>query len=226
MKIFQNIDQAHFESLILNFESKKRNVIRSMKSSHARMAAATSALLIRYVIDVKLGLDREGIAFVENEFGKPRLMGEKDFHFNLSKSIDWVVCVIDCEPVGIDIEKIDYKHPKIILEALSKSEIEVYEKLDPGNKVSFFYKIWTRKESYLKALGVGLNVALNTLTAHVENENGIFSPNVENKIDDKYFLKQYSIDSDYAMSVCAMNKNFNENVIFVDNNDLIKNIAI
>ncbi len=222
VKILKDIDQAHLEDLLSQLDREKQQIIFSMKNLHARSAALTSALLIRHVIKIKLGLSGKEIVFAKNKYGKPYLALREDFHFNLSRSGDWAVCVIDESPVGIDIEKIDYEHPKIILEVLSSSELAIYKNLNPGDKISFFYNIWTRKESYVKALGIGLNVPLDALTVYLENEKDIFSPIIENITNNKYFFKQYFINSYYSMTVCAMNKSFSGSITLINNGDLLE----
>lgn len=224
VKILKDIDQSCFENLLSQLDGERQQIIFSMKDLHARLAMLTSDLLIRHVIKNKLGLNNEEIRFVRNEYGKPRLIGRRDFYFNLSHSGDWAVCVVDTKSVGIDIEKIDYKNPKIVPEILSPVESDIYKKLGTKEGVTFFYDIWTRKESYIKALGIGLNTPLDDLTVcpKFKSEDDIFSLTIENVINSEYFFKQYFVDSDYFMTVCAMDKNFAKKVEFIDNGLFLK----
>ncbi len=84
------------------------------------------------------------------KLGKPYLEGFPDFQFNISHSGDLcAVAFADC-PVGVDIETHREVNLKIAERYFSKREKDYV-----NNNISFFY-VWTRKEAYLKMLGIGL----------------------------------------------------------------------
>ncbi len=93
------------------------------------------------------------IIFSKTASGKPILKNFPDIHFNLSHSEDVGLCAISNNPVGIDVEclekDIDYLS---IAKRFFGSTEEINNKLD-------FFKVWTRKECYLKSEGKG--IALN-----------------------------------------------------------------
>ena len=222
VKIPEYLDEACFKRLLLQLDSEKQQAIRSMKNQYVAKEALMSALLIRHIVNIELGFCNSEIVFGKNQYGKPHLIGKNDFHFNLSCSGDWAVCAIDSEAVGIDIEKIDYQQPKIVLEVLSSAELTAYNNLNLKDKTSFFYNIWTRKESYVKAIGTGLNIPLNAVTVLAKNKNDIFSPVIKAIPTNKYFFKQYFMDNDYSLTVCAMGKNFADKIVFIDKDNLLE----
>ena len=73
VKILDNIDRKLFNSLVLQFDSKKQKIIRSMKNSHVAAETLTSALLIQHIIKTKLGLNKNKIVFGKNKYGKPNI---------------------------------------------------------------------------------------------------------------------------------------------------------
>lgn len=85
-----------------------------------------------------------------NSSGKPFAPGFPEF--NISHSGDVCVLVTGDRPVGIDIEKSDSKNLSIAERLFSDKEYE-WMSSDP---VVRFHRIWTLKESLLKAAGVGL----------------------------------------------------------------------
>lgn len=95
-----------------------------------------------------------------DEKGKPHLKnsnGHEPLFISLSHSGDYVVCMLDTVPCGVDIELCKEKHYKKILNRIcSENEIKLVKSL------SDFYNIWTLKESVLKATGKGLSLDMKS----------------------------------------------------------------
>jgi len=118
-------------------------------------------------------------------FQKPYF--DKPIHFNISHSGEYIICAISkTNKVGIDIEEIK-DIPLIDFDnEFSKKELE--EIYNAKNPLQLFYTYWTQKEAFLKAIGSGLNVPLNTVAIH---DNKI----IWNK--DVWFIKEIKIDTNY-----------------------------
>lgn len=87
--------------------------------------------------------------------GKPYLENDLDFHFNISHSKGAIICGVSKEPIGVDMELIKPYKPKITHRFFTKAEQEYI--LSDNNLVDLrFAEIWTKKEAYVKLLGVGL----------------------------------------------------------------------
>lgn len=103
-------------------------------------------------------------AFIElGEQGKPFVAGGP--HFNLSHSADRAVLAVcaDAE-VGVDIEAV---RPVERLEALAErimSPAELAEFNAAPDRPAFFFEVWTRKESVVKARGDGIISNLRALS--------------------------------------------------------------
>ncbi len=87
---------------------------------------------------------------VRGEHGKP-VLKSGEAHFNLSHAKDMVVCAVSAFPVGVDVEPVLPRgFGRIANRAFFEEERARAQTLDG------FYEIWTKKESALKYLGVGL----------------------------------------------------------------------
>lgn len=108
--------------------------------------------------DIALPLDIDETDKGKTFFGKSSPLYGKVF-FNLSHSHEWAAALVSNEPVGVDIEHIkakDAPHPEKILHP---EEFAKYKAIcGPEAQKSFFYECWVRKESYLKALGIGITL--------------------------------------------------------------------
>ena len=111
----------------------------------------TTKELLDYVLK-KYKIEDE---IIYNEYGKPYLK-KKELYLNLSNSYDYSVCVISDKEIGVDIEKIQIK-PRLIDKICTEEE---KEKIKTSKD---FTKIWVKKESYVKYLGIGIGYGLKNV---------------------------------------------------------------
>lgn len=103
----------------------------------------------------------------KEEQGKPWLKNYPQIHFNISHGKDMVVCGVDRNPLGVDVEAIRPVKPNIFRRVLTKKEQEWLKKCEEiyGENGWYrdFFRLWTLKESYAKAVGKGLAVDFTKL---------------------------------------------------------------
>lgn len=114
----------------------------------------------------------EKLAIKQTAHGKPYLCGFPLLAFNLSHSGKRFIIAagFDCQ-LGIDIEDC---RPRSNLAALSRrcfaqEEIIYWSKLNEQAQTVEFYRFWTRKEAFVKAVGRGLALGLNQCVVNPEN---------------------------------------------------------
>ena len=127
--------------------------------------------------------------------GKPYLKNYADIHFNISHSKDYAVCAVSDKEIGIDIQYMRKVNYALADKCFCDEEKRFFENAE--NKNEAFYKIWTRKESFLKACGMGITIPLNA-----------FSVLDEIKYNGKYYKFRDGImpDENYSISVCTENE--------------------
>ncbi|MFC5704207.1 4'-phosphopantetheinyl transferase family protein [Cohnella faecalis] len=173
-------------------------------------------LLVRRLASDKLKYPPEALRFGTNSYGKPYVSYPEKasaFHYNLSHSGEWVVCAIDDEPVGVDIEKIDSADIAIADRFFSPEEVGCLRmERDELSRQLLFYGIWTAKESYVKAIGSGLSKPLDSFSV-------VFSERLGGTgiIDgEQWHLRQYPLDPGYVLTSCAKSRMSAEAVDIVD----------
>jgi 4'-phosphopantetheinyl transferase len=122
-------------------------------------------LLGRYLQQAPAGLE-----FSYGEHGKPALSGgnaSSGLCFNLSHSSGLVVYAIARERnLGIDVERVraESAGEDIAQRYFSAREVNDLRMLPPEARVEGFFHCWTRKEAYLKATGMGLQIPLDSFS--------------------------------------------------------------
>jgi 4'-phosphopantetheinyl transferase len=105
--------------------------------------------------------------FAATAGGKPVIAGPTNcptLHFNLSHTNGVVACVVASEPLlGLDVEWTD--HPSstmdVVAGCFAPPEKELLRRLSPHAQRDWFFRLWTLKESYAKARGLGLALPLD-----------------------------------------------------------------
>lgn len=137
----------------------------------------------------------EPIEIIE-EKGKPYFAGlfvDHNLQFNISHSGDIVICAIGKTDIGIDIEEVGKEQKGIADNFYTESERTFCKENEKG-----FYKIWTRKESYLKALGKGIAELRNVPSMVVESE-------LVNEVRG-YEFQELDIKKRYEAVLCSLKK--------------------
>lgn len=168
-------------------------------------------VLARYAISLKSGIQNNGLIFETNEYGKPLLKGSRAVHFNISHSGNWVVCALDDAPVGIDVEETGSIDLKIAEKFFSKDEYASLTSVPVGMQEDCFYKIWTLKESYIKAQGRGLSIPLDSFSIS-ETSKGLQAITENGVCSYKFFQSVPSKGVVYA--VCTMSNQISSTTTF------------
>lgn len=118
---------------------------------------------LRSILGSYLGVEPPAVAFSTGPRGKPYLAGTGPF-FNLSHSGKLALIAIASAEIGIDLEKVRHLESltAIARSRFSPSEFAALDALEDAQRQLAFYRCWTRKEAYLKALGVGLAMPLDS----------------------------------------------------------------
>ena len=131
---------------------------------YAAVRGALRAVLARYE-----GAAAAGIRIRCEPGGKPRLKAAGDTapEFNVSHSGAYgLVALSRGGPVGVDIELIKEHRPllKLARRFFAPDEAAAIEAMDSAGRRAAFYRVWTRKEALVKALGTGLRHSLKAFT--------------------------------------------------------------
>jgi 4'-phosphopantetheinyl transferase len=156
-------EQSYFESILAKDEMDRANRFYFHKD-RARFVAGRG--LLRIILSSYVGVPPGEIIFTYGSRGKPALQPEIDqpaIEFNLAHSHGMAIYAITQDrPVGVDIEFIqaDFPVEDVATNFFSVAELSMLQALPRKLRVEAFFKCWTRKEAFIKALGDGLSCPL------------------------------------------------------------------
>ncbi len=145
--------------------------------------------------------------FSTNEYGKPSL-DDHNLEFNLSHSGEFALIAVTREcKVGIDVERIrsDMEHESIASRFFSPNEVSELRALRPEQMELAFFHCWTRKESYIKAQGLGLSLSLDSFDVSFGPDEPIIlratRPDAQEAT--RWTLVSLEVDPNYAAAVAV-----------------------
>ncbi len=130
---------------------------------HLRERYIAAHATMRRLLGGYLHADPASLVFEISSRGKPFLAGHP-LHFNLSHTEDQgLLAVTRVGEVGVDIERLNRKldRPGIAQRFFSKAEAAALASLPEAQQAEGFCNLWTRKEAWLKATGVGISEGLH-----------------------------------------------------------------
>jgi 4'-phosphopantetheinyl transferase len=119
---------------------------------------------LRQILAGLMDGDPASLRFVYGPFGKPSLQGASSLRFNLSHTGELgLLIVAEGAELGVDVESDRGRDSceQIARRFFASAEIEELMSLPAGERDAAFLRCWTRKEAYVKALGGGLQLALD-----------------------------------------------------------------
>ncbi|KOS00856.1 4'-phosphopantetheinyl transferase family protein [Paenibacillus polymyxa] len=140
--------------------------------------------------------------------------------FNVSLSGDWVVLAAGpSQRIGIDVERIN---DAIELEVARRFYAEeeycaVMQQQTEEQRLRQFFRIWTAKESYMKAIGKGLSMPLDSFST--VKGNALAEKQLIN--GRRWYFRTFTLEAGYLLTTCADTYDFDEAIQFYDIASLI-----
>lgn len=141
-----------------------------------RMEHLITRTLVRTALSHYHPLAPEAWRFKMNAYGKPTTDPDCGLRFNLSNSPELVACLISKgAEVGVDIEPHERAGSIVELapQVFSPLEIAQLDEFAGQEKLDRALSLWTLKEAYIKARGMGLSLPLNKFSFLFGGRNGI-----------------------------------------------------
>jgi len=171
------------DSLISNLLSEKEQLrFGRFRPATKKAEFIVSRLLLRHLLKSYTECDTSQTEAIPDDMGRPFWVEKGEnigLFFSLSHTKNMICCALSHnKEIGCDIESLQpRKYQEELTERVfSKKEQTFYRELPTANRSEFFYKSWTLKEAFIKALGQGLRIPLTSLSfTYRATDHGIFT---------------------------------------------------
>lgn len=166
-----NFTAEEYDKYFSMMDESRKAAVSRMRIENDRRRSVLGEALARLGISRLLNCNEEEITFTRTEKGKP-LCVNGDAFFNVSHCGDIVICAVDGQNVGIDIEKIRDVEMRITRIACTDSDREYIfgekeinlDEIEPNDEIlKRLFTVWTAKEAYFKFVGIGI-IGLRTVS--------------------------------------------------------------
>ncbi len=150
-----DIDETQYQALSRHLGADETGRAASFVFERDRRRFVAGRGRMRELLGALMGQRPGDLRFQYDERGKPRLPAGPPF--NLSHSAGWAALAVSPGPaIGIDIEAHRAIERNVAEHFFSRHEVSALRALPAREWQAGFFRCWTRKEAYLKALGTGL----------------------------------------------------------------------
>lgn len=136
-----------------NFSRYRLDKLRAAKSAARRAEGICAERLLIYALRDTMPEIEFPVEIVTDKSGKPEL-ADVPLRFSLSHSGDRCACAVYDRAIGVDIQKRAAADMRILERRFTPREREYV--LNSADREAAFTRVWTMKESYVKAFGAGI----------------------------------------------------------------------
>ena len=186
------IPNDDFTETISEYRLKKA---KNYKNEDDRKLSILSSLLLDKALK-KHDLSERHMKSIFNADGKPDFANAEDLHFSISHSGEYAMVVLSDKEIGCDIQQIKDINLSIA-DRFFTAEERKYVKCTED-----FFRIWTLKESFIKAIGKGLALPLNSFSIKgLDSDKSYCEYNRE-----LYEFKEFDKMTGYCIAVCEVKR--------------------
>ena len=229
--------ENHVDIIVFSLESddEKRQFLYQLLSDDEKQRAAryrfdkhrnrfiTGRGTIREILADRVECPPQAIRFELNKYGKPALHEPESIshiQFNASSSATMGAIALSNDiPLGFDIEKIksgsSEDNDLIVKNEFTNDEYDWYIKHRNFERIRAFFKLWTCKEAYLKALGIGLSGKLDGFSIDFQGHEPLVSyTGLENIGQSKLSLYHLNITDEFVACLALPKKSCHINISY------------
>lgn len=195
------LDDISLYNKAYRFLSRSRKLkLSKYRNDLDKKLCMAAELLLKHALFVENHLNfNEELQYEFNNNQKPYIKNI-EINFNLSHSGKYCICVLDKCDIGCDIQTMADIKTDIAKRFFHPNEYDYLKLIKNNTKV--FYRLWTLKEAFIKCVGGGLNIPLNSFEIKISNKVEV----IQSINSNKYYFKEFDFDNSH-ISICRMDDN-------------------
>lgn len=158
------------------------------RHAHSLLSKALKEFGIDYIPDVT--------PVVFGEHGKPSLAEHPEAHYNISHADGIAAAAVLEFECGIDCERVREYDPRVMKRVCTQVEQAAINSAPEAERGLMFFRLWTLKEAYVKALGKGLSFPLRDAEFAFEGDEILTELSGE--------FTQYIVNGEFVAAVCEL----------------------
>lgn len=197
-------------------EDERQCHLRFLFQRRRHQYLVTRALVRDVLSQYEASLTAQTLLFTQNKYGKPAVSNfseHSDLNFNISHTQGLVVLAVTrINELGVDVETLSrqadiIKLAKRYFSAQENNELNALEMADLNER---FFDLWTLKESYIKACGMGLLIPLKDFSFQFSDEliQVSFSPQ-RNDDPGRWRFWQLQVHEKYKLALAVTGDDLN-----------------
>ncbi|GBF76536.1 hypothetical protein PA598K_05012 [Paenibacillus sp. 598K] len=198
VRIEETVDDSRYERLLAQVSAERRAKAGRFKFRRDAVRTAAGELLLQRLLGAADGT----LSFRYLSHGKPELIDYPGTWHNISHSGEYVVCVCHEVPVGVDVEAVRPVDDDLAKRCFADAErMYMQATEEETQRLRRFYELWSAKESYIKAVGDGLSMPLQSFVVRI----GMDGARLETAAGESlpWEIRLLPLDAGHALAVCA-----------------------
>lgn len=158
------------------------------------------------VLSAYMGVDPLDVELAKGLHGKPALASTAHgVHFNVSHSGSWGLIAVARSEVGVDVEHVRPRRASSRLadRFLTEGERALLQSRLASHGDTSFFMVWSRKEAYLKAVGVGLSLPFSGVDSSSDKLPELDAEGGQLPGSDPWIVREFFVDELHPASVVA-----------------------
>lgn len=205
----ESVTDATLEAVRALLTSDERNRHLAYVSERNRHEYLVTRAIERGVLAKCLGKSPTELTFTRSEYGRPELAPRSSLHFSLANTVEMVACAVaHGREIGVDLEPVARGDRIMDLAdtVFTATERAMLEGLngDLRSQHRRALEVWTLKEAYIKARGMGMSIPVGQIEVRFEGSRPRGLRFHEGIADDpKRWLLATREVADHLVSVCV-----------------------
>ena len=176
--------------------------------AHDRDCFVAAHALVRATLSDFFARAPQDWAFVTNAWGKPRIDASDAsarLCFNLSHTRGHVAVAVALDrEVGVDVERVAPARAdeEVARQLFAPAEFADFQKEPEAGRVAAFFDVWTLKEAYIKAVGLGVALPLKDFAFTRTPLRISFAPTLDDT-PSRWLFRRFRPAPDVAMALAA-----------------------